>query len=125
MKAADWIDRVKTAKGWESDYRASKELGLSRNAVSNYRVGHRSTLDDEVAMKVADALGVEPEFVLLDQTIERTKSPEAKTALAGLLKRLGGAAASILLAAGMTIFPNGNNALAADSKATNDIHRRT
>lgn len=89
MKAADWIDRVKTAKGWASDYRASQELGLSRNAVSNYRAGLRSTLDDEVALRVASALGEPPELVLLDQAMERSKSDDARTALAGLLQRLG------------------------------------
>lgn len=122
MKAAEWIDRVKTAKGWDSDYRVAKELGLSRSAVSLYR-SKASTMDDDAAVKVAECLGAAPEVVLLDQAIERTKSTEAKAALAGLLKRLGGAAASILLAAGMTIFPNGNNSLAGGLDAHDDIHR--
>ncbi len=122
MKAAEWIDRVKTARGWDSDYRVSKELGLTRQVVSRYR-NHPTTMDDDVAVKVAGALGAAPEVVLLDQAIERTKSTEAKAALGNLLKRLGGAAASILLAAGMTVFPNGNNALSAELNASNDIHR--
>lgn len=123
MKAAEWIDRVKIAQGWDSDYRVSKELGLSRQTVSKYRSGTSTTMDDDAALKVAAVLGAAPEVVLLDQAIERTKSTEAKAALAGLLKRLGGAAASILLAAGMTIFPNGNNALSGELHASNDIHR--
>lgn len=123
MKASEWIDRAKSVNGWDSDYRAAKELGLSRATVSKYR-SRTPTLDDESAMKVATALGAAPEIVLLDQAIERTKSTEAKAALAGLLKRLGGAAASILLAAGMTIFPNGNNSLAGELSAHDDIHRR-
>lgn len=123
MKAAEWIDRVKSARGWDSDYRVAKELGLTRQVVSRYR-NNPSTMDDEAAVKVADALGAAPEVVLLDQAIERTKSTEAKTALAGLLKRLGGAAASILLAAGMTVFPNGNNAVSGELHASDDIHRR-
>lgn len=122
MKAAEWIDRVKTARGWDSDYRVAKELGLTRQVVSRYR-NNPSTMDDEAAVKVADALGAAPEVVLLDQAIERTKSTEAKAALGNLLKRLGGAAASILLAAGMTIFPNGNNALSGELHSSNDIHR--
>ena len=123
MKAAEWIDRVKTAHGWDSDYRVAKELGLSRSTVSKYRT-HPTTMDDDSAVKVAEALGEKPEIVLLDQTMERSQSVAAKSALAGLLNRLGGAAASILLAAGMTVFPNGNNALSAELNASNDIHRR-
>lgn len=89
MKAAQWIDRVKTRNGWESDYRAAKELGLSRNTISTYRGGRSDTMDEDTAVKVAHALGEPPEAVLLDQLAERTKNDEARTALAGLLKRLG------------------------------------
>ncbi|AOS79234.1 hypothetical protein Q5W_09785 [Hydrogenophaga sp. PBC] len=88
MKAADWIDRLKEAKGWTSDYRVAKELGLSRSAVSTYR-NRPSTMDEDTAMRVAEILGTPPEAVLLDQAMERTKNDEARTALAGLLRRLG------------------------------------
>ncbi|HEX7890309.1 MAG TPA: helix-turn-helix domain-containing protein [Ramlibacter sp.] len=91
MKAAEWIDRLKDARGWESDYRAAKELGLSRNTISNYRSGTR-TLDDETAVKVAEALEVEPEIIILDQHAERTNSEPARAALAGLLQRISGKA---------------------------------
>lgn len=100
MKAADWIDRVKTTRGWDSDYRVSKELGLSRATVSKYRT-RTPTLDDESAVKVAHALGEAPELVILDQAMERTKNDEARTALAGLLRRLGGVAATVAMAAGI------------------------
>lgn len=118
MKAAEWIDRVKTARGWDSDYRVAKELGLSRQSVSKYR-GNTQTMDEDAAIKVAAALGAAPEVVLLDQWVERTKSTEAKAALAGLLKRLGGAAASILLAAGLAPFPNGGANLAQAGQLQN------
>lgn len=106
MKAADWIDRVKTVRGWDSDYRVAKELGFRPNTISQYR-SHGTTLDDAIAIKVASALGEPPEVVLIDQAMERSKSDEARTALAGLLRRLGGVAASILLATGMA--PNVSN----------------
>jgi transcriptional regulator with XRE-family HTH domain len=87
MKAADWIDQAKEACGWESDYRAAKELGLSKNTISNYR--HRTpTLDDETAAKIAAALDLEPHIIVLDQVAERTKSDAVRTSLAGLLARL-------------------------------------
>jgi transcriptional regulator with XRE-family HTH domain len=89
MKAAEWIDRAKARNGWSSDYRAAKELGLSRNTISTYRGDNSKTMDDETAVRVAAALGELPEVVLIDQVAERTRSDEARTALAGLLRRLG------------------------------------
>lgn len=81
MKASEWIDRVKAAKGLQSDYGVAKVIGLTRSAVSNYRVGARPTLDEESALKVAEALGERPEAVYLDQVAERTKSPALREAL--------------------------------------------
>lgn len=103
MKAAAWIDRVKTAHHWESDYRVSKELGLSRNTISNYRAGRSDTMDDDTAVKVATALGAAPELVLIDQAVERSKSEAARTALGAALRRLGGVAASVAMAAGIGV----------------------
>lgn len=105
MKAAEWIDRVKKAHGWDSDYRVSKELGLSRQAVSDYRVG-RSLMDDDAAVKVAGALGERPEIVLIDQAVERSKNEAARTALSAALKRLGGVAAGVCMAVGAVSAPS-------------------
>lgn len=88
MKAAEWIDRAKKANGWDSDYRAAQALGLSRNAISNYRGGLRPTFDEETSIKVAAALGERPEAVLLDQYAERTKTPEVRAALLDAARRL-------------------------------------
>ena len=100
MKATDWIDRVKTAKGWESDYRAAKELGLSRSSVSGYK-SKTPTLDEDTSIKVAHALEINPALVLADQAMERAKNEEAKTAWGAVLERLGGMAASVFLTAGL------------------------
>lgn len=120
MKAAEWIDRVKTAHGWDSDYKVSKELGLSRQTVSKYRSGTSTTMDDESAMKVAGALGEKPEIVLLDQTMERTKNDEARHALGGLLKRLGGVAAGLVVAVGVVSGPSQAEARTAYPSSAGD-----
>lgn len=88
MKAAEWIDRLKAARGWESDYRAAKELGLGRATISKYRTARTPTLDEDSAIAVAKALGERPEAVLLDQYAERTRDPEVRTALADAARRL-------------------------------------
>lgn len=87
MKASDWIDRVKTAKGIDSDYGVAKALGLHRATVSKYR--HSTpTLDEDSAIKVANALGERPEAVLLDQFAERTQDADARSALLKAAQRL-------------------------------------
>lgn len=103
MKASGWIDRLKAKRGWESDYRAAKELGIARATVSKYRGNAESTMDEDTAVRVAAALGTEPEIILLDQVIERSKNDEAKTALERALKRLGGAVAGGVFAIGLAL----------------------
>src|SRR4051812_18959415 len=90
MKASEWIDQVKRARGWESDYRVAKELELGRATISKYRT-KATTLDDDSALKVAAALDVEPVIILLDQVAERTRSEPARDAITKALKRLSAA----------------------------------
>lgn len=87
MKAAFWIDRVKTARALDSDYGVAKLLGIGRATVSRYRSAD-STLDEDTAIKVAAALGERPEAVLLDQYAERTKNPEVRSALSRAAQHL-------------------------------------
>lgn len=107
MKAAEWIDRVKAKRGWDSDYRVAKELGLSRATVSKYRT-RTPTLDEESAVKVAGALGMNPAGIVIDQLIERSNSPEVRSTLSKEVERLcilckvSGAMKLIALHAGFT-----------------------
>ena len=100
MKAAAWIDRVKAAKGVQSDYAVAKVLELSRATISKYR-STTPTLDEETALKVAYALSIDPAIVLTDQAMERAKNADARSAWSAVLERLGGVAVSILLLAGI------------------------
>lgn len=88
MKAADWIDKVKAARGWESDYRVAKELGFSRNTIGNFRAGRNQSMDEETAVKVAQALGVDPAAVIIDQVAERSKDPVISSALHQVARQL-------------------------------------
>ena len=100
MKAAAWIDRVKAAKGVQSDYAVAKVLELSRATISKYR-STTPTLDEETALKVAYALSIDPAIVLTDQAMERARNAEARSAWSAVLERLGGVAVSIFLTAGL------------------------
>lgn len=88
MKAADWIDRIKVAKHWDSDYRVAKELGLSRNTISTYRGGRSNTMDEETSFKVATSLEIDPVFVLVDQALERTKNEDIRHEWAKVINAL-------------------------------------
>lgn len=88
MKAADWIDRVKAARGWDSDYRAAKELGMTRSGMSSIRTGESVTLREETAIKVAQALGVDPVGIIIDQVAERSKDENVSTALHKVARQL-------------------------------------
>ena len=80
MKAAQWVDRVKKARGW-TDYRAAAELGITRGAMSQIRTGNTETLSEDTALKVADLLGVDPAGIVLDQYAEKAKSEVVRSAL--------------------------------------------
>ena len=88
MKAAQWLDQAKKVKGWESDYRAAKELGLSRSTVSVYRSKADATLDEDTAVKLANVLGINAAGIIIDQVAERSKNPEVRAALSAEAARL-------------------------------------
>lgn len=100
MKAANWIDRVKTSKGLPSDYAVAQLLGITRSSVSKYR-SSTPTFDEEMSVKIARVLEIPPGVVLADQAMERAKNEEARSAWSQILERLGGVAASVMLTAGM------------------------
>lgn len=87
MKAAAWIDKVKVARGWESDYRVAKELGISRNTISNYRT-KTPTLDEDTAEKLAAALGIDPAGIIIDQVAERSKNAATRATLSRMASQL-------------------------------------
>ncbi len=100
MKAAAWIDRVKAVKGWESVFRVAKLLGFKGNTISMYR-SHGGPMDENIALKVANSLAIDPAIVLVDQALERAKTDTSRSAWSAVLERLGGVAVSILLLAGI------------------------
>lgn len=70
MKTCDFIDELKAYYGLTSDYQAAKKLGISTTTISGYRAG-RSFLSDDIALKVAELLEVDPLIVIACVNAER------------------------------------------------------
>lgn len=72
MKTVDFLDALKAAYCLTSDYQLAKKLGSSTNRISNYRVG-TNFFDDDMVLKVAYLLELDPLFVLACINIERSE----------------------------------------------------
>jgi transcriptional regulator with XRE-family HTH domain len=66
----DLLNRYKDFHHLPSDYAAAKKLGLSRQAISNWRTGTH-TMDDATALLVAQDIGADPLATLAAVHLER------------------------------------------------------
>jgi transcriptional regulator with XRE-family HTH domain len=71
------IADLKAKHDLESDYAIAKLLGITKNAVSLYRNG-KAYMGDEVALKVADLLDLDPAYVITCMHAEREKTQALK-----------------------------------------------
>lgn len=111
----EFLDAVKAKTGAGSDYKLANILEVTRGGISSYRTG-RTCLDDETCLKVASILEIDPAMVFAAIYAERSKNADAKAVWKSLFEKLGGVAASLLIATtlgGMT--PTNANAGAASS----------
>jgi transcriptional regulator with XRE-family HTH domain len=77
----DYLDQLATAKGIKSDYAIAKKLGISKQAVSNYR-NRKASFDAYIAAKVAEELQI-PEIEVIaaasaERAAKKKRSAEAK-----------------------------------------------
>ncbi len=77
MKTCDYLDQVMRVRGIASDYALAKALGITRQTISGYR-NKKTSLHDDVAIRVAELLGIEPGIVLIDMHAERSKTAEIR-----------------------------------------------
>lgn len=100
----DYLNDVKAKTGAVSDYALAKEMGITRAAVSIY-MSKKRTFSDETCLKVASILDVDPSEVLIAAHIERTKNETVKNTYQKIFERLGGVAASVLVATSLMASP--------------------
>lgn len=86
-----------------SDYRVAKELGVTQQTVSKWRTG-KNGMDEETAIRVADILNKEREYLLACVLMERYKSSKVRDTLKGIA--LGGTSAAMLALAVFHAVPS-------------------
>lgn len=70
MQTCDFLDEVKAVYGLTSDYQLAKKLSVTQPTISSYRA-KRSFLSDDMALRVAHLLELEPLLVMACVNAER------------------------------------------------------
>jgi hypothetical protein len=84
FSTVQFFDLVKAKKNLHSDYALAQYLKISPGLVSKHR--KRSFgFDSELGLKIANALTMDPAFVILCGIVESAKCTEEKSALTRLL----------------------------------------
>lgn len=120
MKTADYLAECKSKLNVTSDYKLAKALKISTQLMAKYAKG-QSVPGPVVAFRIAEILGDQPAAVVADLEAERAErdgKPEDADYLRGLVRRIAGGAASILLAAGFGGFLNSDANLARPAEAS-------
>jgi hypothetical protein len=78
MNTLEYLEAVKTRLGIESDYAVAKVLQMRQSTISGYRA-RGGQMDDDIAAKVAEILGIHPGLVMLDMHRARAKTPAEKS----------------------------------------------
>ena len=94
----EWLDAAKLKAGIKSDYALAKRLGESPNRISNYRTG-TSRIGDDVAVKLAAMLEIDPLAILASTHAERATQPAMRSVWERIAQKV---AAALLIGAGIT-----------------------
>ena len=92
----EYLEAIKAKTGADSDNKLAQILGVTRQAISNYR-NKNQYFDDETCLKIAQILEINDFEVILNTHAERSKNPLIKAAFATAFERIGGMAAAVTL----------------------------
>lgn len=78
--ASEWLDMLREAKGYTTDAECAEYLGTSKQAVSHWRknMHQLGTLD---CLNLAEAIGVNPLFVIICSAFNSSPNPDKRTQL--------------------------------------------
>jgi transcriptional regulator with XRE-family HTH domain len=112
----EYLDAVKIRLDLPSDYAAAKALGVTRAAVSKYRLGN-AFFDDTTALRVAEILDIQPFEVIAAANAERARDSETRS----LWERAWGKAVGATAAATLTVCAVGLSVVPTPSQAAQKI----
>lgn len=72
LKSMQIVELLRDQTETRSDYAVSKLLGIRPQTICNWKSG-RGAMSEDIALKAADLLGFDPEYVLACVTAERAK----------------------------------------------------
>ncbi len=91
----DYLRQLQQEKGW-SRFRIAKEIGVSSGRI--YQLFDQGgTYDDQTAIAVAKALGIDPVEVVTAAHLERSKDPEVKAVWSSILEKISVGFESLVL----------------------------
>lgn len=109
--SCEFLDAVKAKHCLVSDYALSKKLDVGQSCVTHYRK-KRSFLDDDMAVKVAELLGLEVAYVLACVHAERAERSKNATTMKVWLDIASRYAAGLAAVAFCTLLPAPQGAFA-------------
>lgn len=125
MNTREYLAAVKAKHNIASDYALAKLLNVSRHRVSEWQSG-KGAMGPLMCFKVAELLGEQPAGVIAEIELERAEKAEKDEdadAWKKVIRRLGGTAATILVAVGMGGMSNADARLASPHNDQPSIHR--
>lgn len=125
MNTREYLAAVKAKHNITSDYALAKLLGSSRQRVCDWQAG-RGAMGPLMCFKVAELLGEQPAAVVAEIELERAEAAakeEDADAWKKVIRRMGGTAATILVALGVGGMYNADAKLAQSVDNLPHIHR--
>jgi hypothetical protein len=113
-----FLDAVKARHSVPSHYALAKKLGCTHQTVSKYRL-RKDFLGDSTAIKVAELLEIDPAIVIASAHAERAKKDDERAAWESIVRRLGGAAALVVVGLFALLAPPPANASPHDNGTLN------
>lgn len=75
----DYLDEIKKRNGISSDYKLAQHLNVAKQSISRYR-NRKGNTDNYIALKIAEALNINPLEVIATESKKRAKSEEERKA---------------------------------------------
>lgn len=94
----EFLNAVMEKHDIKSDNQLALFLGCTRASVSAYRY-KKSFMDDSIALKVSETLGIDSGYILACVHAERARKPEEKKAWFDIAQRMAIAAAVLIVIA--------------------------